>query len=71
VRRPDATAPNAEAAFFEYVYIRQNTFGRHQELWFHQGGCHEWLVVERDTRNHEITGARPAREVFAAAGDAR
>jgi sarcosine oxidase subunit delta len=71
VRRPDATAPNAEAAFFDYVYIRENTFGRHQELWFHQGGCHEWLVVERDTRNHEITGARPAREVFAAAGDAQ
>ena len=30
VRRPDATAPNAEAAFFDYVYIRENTFGRHQ-----------------------------------------
>jgi sarcosine oxidase subunit delta len=71
VRRPDATAPSAEAAFFDYVYIRENTFGRHQELWFHQGGCHEWLVVERDTRNHEITGARPARAVFAAAGDAQ
>jgi heterotetrameric sarcosine oxidase delta subunit len=73
VRRPGATGADAEAAFFDYVYVRNNPFGLHQELWFHQGGCHEWLVVERDTRNHEITGARPAREVFArraAEGDA-
>ncbi len=59
------TAPDAEAAFYDYVYVRNNPFGLHRELWFHQGGCHEWLVVERDTRNHEVIGAMPARDVFA------
>jgi methylglutamate dehydrogenase subunit B len=70
VRRPPAVGPDAEAVFYDYVYVRDNPFGLHRELWFHQGGCHEWLVVERDTRNHEIAGAVPARDAFAA-GDAK
>ena len=63
-----ATGPDAEAAFYDYVYTRDNPFGLHRELWFHQGGCHEWLVVERDTRNHDIKGAVPARDAFTAGG---
>ena len=70
VRRPSATGPDAEAAFYDYVYTRDNPFGLHRELWFHQGGCHEWLVVERDTRNHDIKGAMPARDVCIA-GDSK
>ena len=66
VRRPPATGPDAEPAFYDYVYTRDNPFGLHSELWFHQGGCHEWLVVERDTRNHDIKGAVPARDFFTA-----
>ena len=68
VRRPSATTPDAESAFYDYVYVRNNPFGLHRELWFHQGGCHEWLVVERDTRNHDIKGAVPARDAFTAGG---
>jgi len=66
VRRPSAIGPDAEPAFYDYVYTRDNPFGLHRELWFHQGGCHEWLVVERDTRNHDIKGAVSARDVFTA-----
>ena len=58
--RPDASRADAEPAFFDYVYIRDNPAGRHRELWFHGAGCHAWLVVERDTRTHEIFGAAPA-----------
>ena len=68
VRRPPSTGPDAEAAFCDYVYTRDNPCGLHRELWFHQGGCHEWLVVERDTRNHDIKGAVPARDAFTAGG---
>ena len=70
VRRPSATTADAESAFYDYVYVRNNPFGLHRELWFHQGGCHEWLVIERDTRNHDIKGAVAARTVFAP-GDAQ
>ena len=66
LRRPDPAAPEAGQAFFEYVYIRDNPAGPHRELWFHQAGCHEWLVVTRDTRTHAISGAEPARRAAAA-----
>jgi methylglutamate dehydrogenase subunit B len=65
-RRPTASGAVTEAEFYDYVYVRDNPFGAHRELWFHQGGCHEWLVVERDTRTHAIASAVPARSVFGA-----
>jgi sarcosine oxidase subunit delta len=61
MQRPNAAADGAEPAYFEYVYLRDNPAGPHRELWFHQGGCHEWLVVERDTRTHAIHGVTAAR----------
>jgi sarcosine oxidase subunit delta len=68
LRRPVAPAPGEGsddpavlAAFCDYVYLRHNPAGPHRELWFHAMGCHAWLVVERDTLTHAITGALPAR----------
>jgi methylglutamate dehydrogenase subunit B len=40
----------------DYVYLRDNPAGEHQEYWYHQGGCHQWLVVTRDVRTHAIPG---------------
>lgn len=54
LKRPDPQAANAQQAFFEYVYVRDNPAGPHAELWYHGGGCRAWLRVERDTRTHEI-----------------
>ena len=68
LKRPDPVAPDAEAAFFEYAYIRDNPAGRHRELWFHGAGCHAWVVVERDTRTHEIAGAAVAAPSPSASG---
>lgn len=42
-------------AWHDYVYLRDNPAGPHKELWYH-GGCHQWLVVTRDVRTHEIQG---------------
>jgi len=56
-RRPNAAAANSERAFFDYVYLRDNRAGEHEELWYHTAGCHSWLVVTRNTLTHEITGA--------------
>ena len=63
----DTSAADAERAAYEYVYLRENPAGRHRELWFHAAGCHAWLIVERDTRTHQIFHASPA----AAAEDRR
>jgi methylglutamate dehydrogenase subunit B len=62
VRRPDPKATDAEARFFEAVYIRDNPAGRHEELWYHGFGCRSWLRVTRDTRTHEVVGVSFARE---------
>jgi heterotetrameric sarcosine oxidase delta subunit len=48
-------------AFHDYVYLRDNPAGMHRELWFHAAGCHSWLVVERDTRTHEVRSVALAR----------
>lgn len=64
-RRPrdGGAAPTPE--WEAYVYLRANPAGRHQELWFHDGGCRCWLVVTRDVRTHEISGAEMAADVAA------
>ena len=41
--------------FHDYLYLRDNPAGSHQELWFHEQGDRSWLVVTRDTASHEIT----------------
>ncbi|ESY15318.1 sarcosine oxidase subunit delta [Mesorhizobium sp. LNJC394B00] len=63
IDRPDPFAPGAEAAFCDYVFLRDNPAGVHRELWFHEKGDRSWLVVTRDTVTHEILGAELARNV--------
>ncbi len=58
---PDTSA--REAAFADYVYLRENPAGLIRELWFHTGGCQAWLTVERDTRTHAIHGCHDVRSV--------
>ncbi|GHG78766.1 sarcosine oxidase subunit delta [Pseudodonghicola xiamenensis] len=60
MQRPDPAADGAEAAFCDYVFLRDNPAGVHRELWFHEQGDRSWLVVTRDTTTHEILGAELA-----------
>ena len=59
--RDGGVAPNE--AWADYVYLRDNPAGLHKELWYHSAGCHAWLVVTRDLRNHAIAGVELARDV--------
>ena len=61
VQRPDPSASDAMQAFHDYVYLRDNPSGLHQELWFHGSGCRSWLIVTRNTRTHEISDVTFAR----------
>jgi methylglutamate dehydrogenase subunit B len=51
----------ALTALDSYVHSRSNPAGPHRELWYHQGGCRQWLVVHRDTRLHTVFGVELAR----------
>ena len=55
--RPGPEADRARAAMIAHVYDRENAAGRVREHWYHAAGCRRWLVVERDTRSHEVFGA--------------
>ncbi len=52
VKRPAPDAP--DAAWYAYVYVRDNPAGPHDEWWLHSAGCRQWIRVRRDTRTHDI-----------------
>lgn len=62
MQRPDPAQREAAARFFEFVYLRSNPAGPHEELWYHEYGCRSWLRVRRDTRTHAILAAEPAKK---------
>ncbi|WP_299329523.1 sarcosine oxidase subunit delta [Parasphingopyxis sp.] len=56
----DIVRPPAEvsdAAWAEYLYVRDNPRGKNRELWFHRDGCFQWFVLERDTATNECLSA--------------
>jgi sarcosine oxidase subunit delta len=55
IDRPDAMAETALNDFHDYLYLRDNPAGSHQEIWCNEQGDRSWLVVTRDTASHEIT----------------
>ncbi|MCH2076942.1 MAG: sarcosine oxidase subunit delta [Rhodobacteraceae bacterium] len=57
-------APDAgDVVWDDYLHNRENIAGVVEELWQHTEGCGAWLVVQRDTRTHEVLGVKLAREV--------
>ena len=63
LNRPDWQAPDAMEQFHQYVHMRDNPYGKHKELWYHENGDRSWLVVTRDTVTHEISNVEMANEV--------
>ena len=49
--RPKDT--NDNAAWMEYVYLRENTAGTQSEWWYHRMGCQRWFRLERNTVSNE------------------
>ncbi len=56
-RRP---APEVSdiSAWVDFVYLRDNPDGFHTEFWYHETGCRSYLVMERNTTNHEVRSVR-------------
>ena len=60
--RPAPNGAQTPDQVFEAVYLRDNSAGPHDELWYHVSGCLSWLQVTRDTRTHEVTVVRFAKD---------
>lgn len=59
--RPASDA--GDQAWDDYLHNRDNPAGPTRDLWYHEGGCGAWLVVERDTVTHAVHSATLAQEV--------
>ena len=55
----DPDAVTAEE-WHEFVYLRDNPCGVHDEYWHHIAGCRQWLKLRRDTTSHDILATAPA-----------
>ncbi len=49
------------ASWIDYVYLRDNSPGLHQELWYHSGGCRAFLKVTRNVTTHAIAQVEAVR----------
>ena len=54
VARPLEPAALGDAAWADYLFMRDNPKGAFRERWMHAGGCRRWFNVLRDTRDHRI-----------------
>lgn len=53
-RRPPDPDACTDARWADYLYVRDNPRGPHDELWQHTAGCRRWIAVRRDTLTHEV-----------------
>jgi methylglutamate dehydrogenase subunit B len=47
----------------DWLHNRDNPAGDTADLWYHEGGCAQWLRVTRNTVTHAVTGAELVAEV--------
>lgn len=50
--------PAADAgldAWDNYLHLRDNPAGVTKDLWYHEAGCSQWLLVTRNTVTHAIS----------------
>ena len=52
--RPAPPEEVSDAAWAEYLFLRDNPKGLVRERWLHALGCRQWFLVVRNTVTHEI-----------------
>jgi heterotetrameric sarcosine oxidase delta subunit len=60
LHRPSAEAELA--AWDSYLHLRDNPAGVVRDLWYHEAGCAQWLLVTRNTVTHEISSVELVAE---------
>ncbi len=58
-QRPANAEGASEQAWQDYIYLRDNPRGAHEELWQHSAGCRRWFRLTRDTLTHAVIGSAP------------
>ena len=60
LHRPAEGASLAE--WDNYLHLRDNPAGMTKDLWYHEAGCSQWLLVTRNTVTHAIAGGELVAE---------
>ncbi|MEM7281875.1 MAG: sarcosine oxidase subunit delta [Pseudomonadota bacterium] len=63
ISRPTDPDSLSDAQWADYLFMRKNPKGDHEELWQHTQGCRRWFVVVRNTVSYQITSVRKVTEV--------
>lgn len=65
VTRPDTAAGAVSAkAWHDFLYLRDNPCGHHDEMWHHTSGCRRWFKVRRHTKTQEVAATAPPHDTF-------
>jgi heterotetrameric sarcosine oxidase delta subunit len=54
---PEDSGSLDDAAWAQFLFMRDNPKGSFAERWFHTVGCRRWFNVVRNTVTHEITSS--------------
>ena len=54
ITRPADSDALGDAEWADYLFMRSNPRGEHNELWNHSQGCRRWFGVRRDTVSYKI-----------------
>jgi sarcosine oxidase subunit delta len=54
IMRPIDTDALSDEQWGDYLFMRKNPRGLHQEQWVHTYGCRRWFNVERNTLTYQI-----------------
>ena len=54
ISRPLDPYALSDAQWADYLFMRKNPRGPHNELWNHSQGCRRWFAVRRDTVTYKI-----------------
>lgn len=70
--RPAPAANIDEAAWTDFLYMKDNVSDWHTEWWYHRAGCGLWFLAERHNYTNEVARTylwRPAGQAGDAPGD--
>ena len=63
INRPLDPAALSDEQWADYLFMRSNPRGVHEELWVHSQGCRRWFGVRRDTVSYKIEATYELRSV--------
>ena len=65
IARPQNPSALSDQEWGDYLFMHENTRGRHFEQWCHSAGCRRWFEIARDTVTYHIDDSAPGQETGA------